>query len=334
MEDEDDELFGFDADQVERLGRLLAAWEAGRFNTSPVPVPTNLGQAIPIYLGNVSTDISAMSSDNPGSGSVDLVMMDPDGLFLAPTGQNITVFNIFEFVVQAGDWIILVRDPGSGQYFVVYPGLIPPNMYSGYLTSSDDDDSGSGGTSYDVTLYNGHAEISGLVSNDLDTEQYIPGPKTFTNDILIDPKDQYPLGDNTAMFLSIATQGSNDTYDDSFDGARAIFYGADYASANIGSHSAGMGGSLRLDSDNTKPLISYFELVDSHVVSGIEYALFNIFSFDPTEIARTIYPSFSVSGSGTYNIGQYGTDIIGNVYKGGICTGIGTGSSFLNGVFP
>jgi hypothetical protein len=109
----------FDQRDVERLGRLLADYEAGNLARSDAHA-TPRATAIETYLGKVIETIPA-SFGSPTSGTVSIY--SGDGLAQFET----TAYSLWSDAIAVGCWVHLSRCPYSGRYFVVSKPRCEPN---------------------------------------------------------------------------------------------------------------------------------------------------------------------------------------------------------------
>lgn len=173
----DDDIPFLDDGDLDRISKLLDAFESGRLNPS-VPTPSKRPPGAPIEtrLGQASSDIPALSygttggADSwggtyraiPGGGFVTPYYLDTDDTPqpLVPTGEpDYTVYNLFPVKFYQGDWVLLIRDPISGQYFVVAVG---PHLIS---SSASGGGGGNGvGVVTEVDCFNGLHVVNQLLT--------------------------------------------------------------------------------------------------------------------------------------------------------------------------
>lgn len=153
-------------DDLDRISKLLDAYESGRFNTSVQPTARPRLPPLETKVGRATTDIPAMgqafgsgSFSNtlegfPGSGLVDIYYLDWLGTFamLAGPETGITVWNIYPTKILKDDWVILCREPVSGQYFVA-------STYA-HIAGSTSGSTGSGNSVQVIT--DAHCDSGGL----------------------------------------------------------------------------------------------------------------------------------------------------------------------------
>jgi hypothetical protein len=151
-------------EDLDRISDLLEAWESGRLNPTVIPPPrpldqppieTRLAQALTdvpaLHYGSVSTSSGTKGNQPiPGAGMAEIWIMDFVALDLTDTTFSLPVYNLFPIKVYAGDWIVLCRDPGSGQYFCVFPGL--GHASSASSASASASASGGSGSGNGVTV--------------------------------------------------------------------------------------------------------------------------------------------------------------------------------------
>lgn len=110
-------LYGLKEEDVARLRRLLNAWESGRLNQQPPPVPSKTPGRIMGYFAKAQGTITAASGDEPGQGEGNLVRFVPaDGEFVDVELVE-TIYNTSEEAIEADTIIQVSREPYSGKLF-------------------------------------------------------------------------------------------------------------------------------------------------------------------------------------------------------------------------
>lgn len=111
------DLFAFGEADVERIRRLLDAWEQGRFNTVQPLRQENYGPNW-TRIGYAPGPIGARSGLTPGSGTVQLYQLDSNNK-LADTTLTTIAFNIWDIGIPAGSFVGLWRDPWTGADIII-----------------------------------------------------------------------------------------------------------------------------------------------------------------------------------------------------------------------
>lgn len=145
----DDTLYGLSAEDVERLRKLLAAYETGELKVGQpqdlVPI-VNVGESVPTYVGITQEEIEAVFDTAPGTGDVKITALVPPDL----TEKDFIVeaCNFSSSPIASGSYVALIRDPYSGKYFITTGGGGFPKVIEGTL-----DEALTVGGSADVTVW-------------------------------------------------------------------------------------------------------------------------------------------------------------------------------------
>jgi len=105
-----------DMSQINRISNLTAG-PLLREGRAPGGSPAGPKWA---YLGQTQTTITARSGNVPGSGTVDLWELDTSGPTLVDSLDSVDVYNLAPAAISASVWVMLLREPVSGEYFVVF----------------------------------------------------------------------------------------------------------------------------------------------------------------------------------------------------------------------
>lgn len=138
-------IFGLTDRDVERIRKLLNAYEQGRFNQKPTPLRSPTGVAVDCYIAVTEEAVPAN-----GSGSASLHTVEDDG---TTTDRNftITIWNLTENIIPAHELVYLIREPFSGRYVAIYDAATSGGSGSGEEGSGEGSGEGCGFGSGEVT---------------------------------------------------------------------------------------------------------------------------------------------------------------------------------------
>lgn len=122
--------------QVTRIGNAIRRVEHSVDDVHFDPLPEQ--RPVWIYIAKSTTEIEAIEGNTPGKGKAKLYELDLKEETLDPKAlEPITVYNTTCHYVPAGSWILLRRDPYSGNYFLdYYECLTSSNAGCGITISS------------------------------------------------------------------------------------------------------------------------------------------------------------------------------------------------------
>ncbi len=310
--------FLLDAKGVERLKKLLTAWETGRLNQTQPQMPVSAGEPVVIYLGQTTEDIDALTGDTPGSGSVELYSID-DGGDLADMDLEDTAYNLFAADIPDDSTVAMVREPISGNLVIV---ATSDNLFPLTVETTNNGTGDSTVTTPGVgTLLVDQA--SGLKWNGTSLQAQ---PASDTHAGVVTTGTQTFAGDKTFEGVVTALQfvdtprvqidaGSGDV-------PGSLYYGVYGPTTNR---------RLTLVCSEAGSVAQTVAIGDIHT-DGDSYSAYGLTLEGPL---AGPYPAFALrtQSAGTLLVGQSGTFFDGSVVTGGIITSVATVSSFDGGSF-
>jgi hypothetical protein len=109
-------IFGFTEEHVERINRTIRSNETRL--PGDISIPAGDIPNLWVYLAQASESISAMDGVEPGSGEATVYRYNLDSGEIEDVGlDDITIYNAQSSDIPEDEYVLLNREPGSGQWF-------------------------------------------------------------------------------------------------------------------------------------------------------------------------------------------------------------------------
>jgi hypothetical protein len=336
---DEDDVYGLDDEDIIRLRRLLDAFEAGRLDADP---PDDRGPFLPTLetrLGRTLTSIAARSGATPGSGDVDYTSVDGVSGDLVTADTTDTAYSLSASIIPAGTYVALAREPYSGQLFVSNVDSAPGFEVSDVTNTPDFTDlheiitdateglhwtqTGPEALTSQVELHLHPASVTqtGAITA---IAQTLAGIKTLRDGLYVGNAGTFPYASllpPQSSFHGELVIGLDSTHSASFGLLMGSFTGLPAGNPgpqlllNISTGTGGISSQLGLleaypNAHDTTLLLAGTGLIGLGAVT--RYAVFQ-------------------AGNGI-QLGDTGTDPVGNIFTGGLCTHVGaTGAAVTIG---
>jgi len=127
-------LYALDGSEVERLRNLLTAFESGRLNRDVRPFPEYRNPPLETWVGQTNAYFPAMTGVTPSSGQATIWNLFQGNLI--QSDQTYTVYNLWDYDIGPGQFVMLNREPSSGYLFIIGTCCTVPSSASSSSSSS------------------------------------------------------------------------------------------------------------------------------------------------------------------------------------------------------